>query len=372
MHTTTKIIIVIVILILIWLVYNNCTSTHKHDNCHKRSRHPCKRCHDYEEYMYEKETDKSTETTMQTIKRHGRKALKMMTPFTRIKKNKTMPIITTTSKEEEEEVKIDSWLEPKEIKRERIALLIGINYVGDPGGELLTCYNDVCRMSRFLKETFNYQDRNIYLLTDVNVKNRQDATREHFLKTWGTILKKIKENHKKGIITEFIFHYSGHGGARETMKEDEKDHQQECMVFLDHVLWDADFRRLCLEPIPDSCRVLMIFDSCHSGTAANLPFVYNPLSGELDHESYLWPNTTHLMMISGCRDAQTSAAGMTSGDMSELTSALITFWSAGQCSKAPLTQTIKELRQYLLTRGQTQIPLLSFAHQMDIHVPLQK
>jgi hypothetical protein len=32
---------------------------------------------------------------------------------------------------------------------------------------------------------------------------------------------------------------------------------------------------ICVQPLPDGCRLTAIFDSCHSGTVMDLPYVYS-------------------------------------------------------------------------------------------------
>jgi len=95
-----------------------------------------------------------------------------------------------------------------------------------------------------------------------------------------------------------IFHYSGHGGQRKDYDGDEKDYNDECIYPVDSltnegaseeertiaaqkVLIDDVLHRTLVSSLPRGTRLTAVFDSCHSGSVLDLPFVYAAASGEL-------------------------------------------------------------------------------------------
>ena len=76
-----------------------------------------------------------------------------------------------------------------------------------------------------------------------------------------------------------FFHYSGHGGRTKDVSGDELDGYDETVYPVDfmkkgHILDDTIHDEL-VKPLPSGCRLTAIFDSCHSGTAMDLPFIYD-------------------------------------------------------------------------------------------------
>jgi hypothetical protein len=42
------------------------------------------------------------------------------------------------------------------------------------------------------------------------------------------------------------------------------------------MITDDDLHKIMVAPLPQGCRFIAIFDSCHSGTVLDLPYTYNP------------------------------------------------------------------------------------------------
>ena len=154
-------------------------------------------------------------------------------------------------------------------------------------------------------------------------------------------MRKFSSEAKPGDILFVCF--SGHGG-RCPGTFHEKDSCNECLY--DHQLneiYDDNIKEELVDPLPAGCFMYIHFDSCHSGSAADLPFdlvilesraVMAPpsssfVSSKWDH--YKWkedkvasrsvsslvsvvPEYTQpsgikatVLMISGCKDSQTAA-----------------------------------------------------------------
>ncbi|KDN48602.1 hypothetical protein RSAG8_02589, partial [Rhizoctonia solani AG-8 WAC10335] len=60
-----------------------------------------------------------------------------------------------------------------------------------------------------------------------------------------------------------FFHYSGHGGQTKDLDGDEADG------------YDEDMHAIMVKPLPEGCRLTAIFDSCHSGSSLDLPYIYS-------------------------------------------------------------------------------------------------
>lgn len=154
----------------------------------------------------------------------------------------------------------------------RKALLVGINYFGSKN-ELRGCINDVKNMSRFLNERFGYQWDDMVILTDDQRQMNKVPTRENIIRAMQWLTNNAQPN------DSLFFHYSGHGGVTKDLDGDEEDGT-------DQVIYPVDFEQaghlvddimhdIMVRPLPSGCRLTALFDSCHSGTALDLPYVYS-------------------------------------------------------------------------------------------------
>jgi len=80
-------------------------------------------------------------------------------------------------------------------------------------------------------------------------------------------------------MTRCFFHYSGHGGQTKDLDGDEDDGYDEVIYPVDfkqagHIV-DDQMHDIMVKPLPAGCRLTAIFDSCHSATALDLPFMYS-------------------------------------------------------------------------------------------------
>ncbi|CAG8527003.1 2811_t:CDS:2 [Acaulospora morrowiae] len=147
------------------------------------------------------------------------------------------------------------------------ALLIGINYVGTEF-ELKGCFNDVYRIKKFLTEHYGFNESNIVTLMDDGRKDPDTIpTRENITRH----IKKLMENPQK--------HDSGHGGQLVDEDGDEEDGFDETILPLDwkvngHII-DDELHKLLVDPLPSGVRLTVVFDSCHSGTVLDLPYIYS-------------------------------------------------------------------------------------------------
>lgn len=154
----------------------------------------------------------------------------------------------------------------------RKALLIGINYFGQRG-QLRGCINDVKNMSAFLNQAYGYQRDDMVVLTDDQQNPISQPTKQNILRAMHWLVKDARPN------DSLFFHYSGHGGQTKDMDGDEEDGYDEVIYPVDfrqvgHIV-DDEMHRIMVRPLQPGVRLTAIFDSCHSGTALDLPYIYS-------------------------------------------------------------------------------------------------
>lgn len=154
----------------------------------------------------------------------------------------------------------------------RKALLIGINYFGQRG-QLRGCINDVKNMSAYLNERHGYAREDMVILTDDQHNPMSQPTKANILRAMHWLVKDARPN------DSLFFHYSGHGGQTPDLDGDEEDGYDEVIYPVDfrskgHIV-DDEMHRIMVKPLPPGCRLTAIFDSCHSGSALDLPYIYS-------------------------------------------------------------------------------------------------
>ncbi|KAN0085423.1 Caspase domain containing protein [Elaphomyces granulatus] len=154
----------------------------------------------------------------------------------------------------------------------RKALLIGINYFGQKG-QLRGCVNDVKNMSAYLNQSFGYAREDMVLLTDDQQNPMSQPTKANILRAMHWLVKDAQPN------DSLFFHYSGHGGQTPDLDGDEDDGYDEVIYPSDFrvagFIVDDEMHRIMVKPLQAGVRLTAIFDSCHSGSALDLPYIYS-------------------------------------------------------------------------------------------------
>ncbi|KAL4814715.1 caspase domain-containing protein [Aspergillus spinulosporus] len=154
----------------------------------------------------------------------------------------------------------------------RRALLIGINYFGQPN-QLQGCINDVTNVSTFLAERYGYRREDMVILTD-------DQKNPKSLPTKANILRAMQWLVNGAVANDSLFiHFSGHGGRTPDLDGDEDDGFDDVIYPVDyrvagHIV-DDEMHDIMVRPLQPGVRLTAVFDSCHSGTALDLPYVYS-------------------------------------------------------------------------------------------------
>ncbi|KAG8905382.1 Ca(2+)-dependent cysteine protease [Tulasnella sp. 417] len=152
------------------------------------------------------------------------------------------------------------------------ALIIGINYFGTDQ-ELGGCINDARNMRTFITRNYGYRDEDIVVLTDDAQNPVQRPTRANIIRAMEWLVRGAAAN------DSLFFHYSGHGGLTKDLDGDEEDGWDEVIYPIDfketaHII-DDEMHEIMVRPLPAGCRLTAIFDSCHSGSALDLPYIYS-------------------------------------------------------------------------------------------------
>jgi len=150
--------------------------------------------------------------------------------------------------------------------------MIGINYFGQKG-QLRGCINDVKNMSAYLNGHFGYKREDMVLLTDDQQNPMSQPTKNNILRAMHWLVKDAQPN------DSLFFHYSGHGGQTKDLDGDEEDGYDEVIYPVDfrtagHIV-DDEMHRIMVQSLRPGVRLTAIFDSCHSGSALDLPYVYS-------------------------------------------------------------------------------------------------
>ncbi len=249
------------------------------------------------------------------------------------------------------------------------AVLIGINRYQIPGSDLRGCVNDVKNLQQALTTYYGFSAKDMTSLTDLQ------ATK----KAMQSAIKKLITGGKKGDV--LLLHYSGHGANVPDDNGDEADHRDEilCPTNLD---WNDplrdDWLRKALNTLRSGVSLTVIMDCCHSGTntrAITPPdapikerFLPCPLDlmatesgrklrgtlrGQLGkaprgrkRKSDIVHADIKEMLITGCRDTQTSADAHIGGSFN----GALTYYLVESIKAAQGNLTYRELHQHTIAQ----------------------
>lgn len=139
--------------------------------------------------------------------------------------------------------------------------------------------------------------------------------------TWGAVAMWISEAARQAAAGDFVcITYSGHGGQVPDTNGDEVDGWDETWCLFDRELIDDELRAL-LTLFAPGVRVLVLSDSCHSGTMTKLAPMTRP------RRARGLPTAAGVLLISGCQDNQLSDDGAKNG---AFTGALLKVWDGGR------------------------------------------
>lgn len=237
------------------------------------------------------------------------------------------------------------------------ALLIGINYIGTPS-ELRGCIIDVKNIKNLLMTNFNYLNTNIVMLTDdvAPFPTKQNIMNE---------ITKVVALTKPGDV--LFIHYSGHGSQvldtnGDEWRNVETRYRDDVLCPCDYVtagyIVDDTLKDILVNKIPKGAKLRAFFDCCHSGTMLDLPYMLrNSVFTTVEDLNKM---SADCLMVSGCKDNQTSADAFINETYSgALTWALIKVLVNVKTINTTWKTLLTTSQHYLTDGGYTQIPVLT-------------
>jgi hypothetical protein len=244
------------------------------------------------------------------------------------------------------------------------ALLIGINYT-NTDNELYGCINDTINMQEMLSSKLNYKV--FTLLTD---KTTNKPTKQNIINE----LTKLLVESKSGDNLFFLF--SGHGINTSDVNKDELDGNDELIVPLNansvsSCILDDELYALVLANLKKDVKLVMLFDSCFSGTIMDLKYNYmTDDTNKMIMNSTATDTMGQVFVISGCKDDQTSADAYVNYLSKNIYSGAMTYAFLTTVNElgvhVSLHELLKRMRTILKTNEYEQVPQLSGGRLVDI------
>ena len=160
-------------------------------------------------------------------------------------------------------------------------------------------------MQNLLVSQLGYSASNITVLRDDSSTSSKQPTRANILNELNNLINSSPN------CTEIWVLYSGHGTQLADKSRDETDGIDECIVPVDYLtsgfILDDELNVIIQKA---TCRAILMFDSCRSGTVCDLPWVYefqSPTTYTRRGENNKNITNQQIYMFSGCKDSQTSA-----------------------------------------------------------------
>ncbi|MEO8637074.1 MAG: caspase family protein [Gemmatimonadales bacterium] len=243
----------------------------------------------------------------------------------------------------------------------RRALLIGIDAYPRIR-QLAGCVNDVRLMRAILQENFGFAPESITVLEN------EMATRVNILAAFDAL---IVATGRDDIV---VIHYAGHGSQMTDLEGDEPSGLDSTIMPFDSEGWQGDNRDITDDEIglklaalgAQTSYITLIFDSCHSGTitrdagGANARSVQadtrpaselnrkpvpgvGPATAQSAGPSGWMPVTEKYVLISGCRDEETSFEYQPPEGEGKVSHGALTYFLAQQLKQATPGTTYRDI-----------------------------
>jgi hypothetical protein len=254
------------------------------------------------------------------------------------------------------------------------ALLVGVNKYKIAGSDLSGCVNDVTNMRDILLKHFGFTTKDMRVFVD------ERATKKNIIDGLKWLVNKAKGNDR------LLFHFSGHGSQIVDTDGDELKDKKDEIICPHDMDWDGTFISdddlgKVFSSLPKGANLDVFLDSCHSGTGTREMEAIRALPFELSFRPRFLPppadiaaraddddmevrkllkggNPLNHVLLSGCRDNQTSADASIGGSYN----GAFTYYTCkhlrenrGNLSRAEL---LKRVRASLKFNGFSQIPQL--------------
>lgn len=257
----------------------------------------------------------------------------------------------------------------------KIALLIGINYIGT-SSELGGCINDTENLKVFLQKNHKIRDEYIKIMSDNESDNMKPTKANIETQLNSLVAFANRHNYPNREVMIFVS-YSGHGYQVRNEDNDNDDYERDG---LDEVICPLDYptngfikddylKKEFVDKLNSNVKLVMLMDCCNSGTIVDLKYEYL-----LDRRRTLITHgearetQCNVTMISGCRDDQTSADAWLKDYETrryESQGALTASFIACYKDKATYEGLVYAMRRWLKNGGFTQLPQLSSSKRIN-------
>lgn len=249
-------------------------------------------------------------------------------------------------------------------------LLIGIDYEGTRN-ELQNCIHDIEHVQdQFLVPQLKAKKDNMIFMSDHKYGTDLYPTAKNIRRQFDKFVDQLNKT-KYGY-----FHYSGHGSYSYDYSGEEKDGYDEVLVPVDcdysgYISDDEVFETLVKGLKPD-VKLTVTADCCHSGTVMDLPFKWyadGSFSVEKELSEEELAALPDVVMLSGCKDSQTSAdGGFIEGETKGAGAMTAAYLQTLKDYNFVLTykQLLEGVHKRLKSEGFTQKPQLSSTRKINL------
>jgi hypothetical protein len=223
-------------------------------------------------------------------------------------------------------------------KSTKKALLVGINYIGTVD-ELNGCIHDAENIASRLVGF-----KSINMLTDYTAMK---PTKANIVREFTKLV--------SGAVSGdcLLFTFSGHGSQVTDWSLDEADGKDEGLYTLDNkLIVDDELKLIIRRYLKPGVTLFVLTDCCHSGTVMDLKYNYIDYS----ENSRNAETGGNVIMISGCRDEQTSADAFINGKSQ---GAMTWAFLANLRKDITWRKLVENMCFSLKESGYTQVPKLS-------------
>jgi len=255
-------------------------------------------------------------------------------------------------------------------------LQIGINYIGTRL-QLSGCINDVENLNEYLRENYDCSKTEFRLLRDDTKDQNLYPSSHNIMESFKWLTQGATEKSK------LFIHYSGHGSHMpDSYRRDEADGRDEVICpAKGPMIPDDVLRQQLVDVLPKGCKLLALFDCCHSGTILDLKFNYRIFLQPRQKDWRIVGNNkvrqsqADVVLISGCRDNQYSAdarepdsvTGIQEFQGAMTYAFLKTLRQLNKMDKKPDYRNImKKMCSFLKSRGYDQVPQLSSGKWLNL------
>ena len=249
-------------------------------------------------------------------------------------------------------------------------MLIGIDYEGTQN-QLSNCIHDVEHvLEKLLSPKMGVRESDVIYMTD-HQSGDLYPTGKNIRKQFQRFASRLN------YARDGYFHYSGHGTYMRDDDGDESDRRDEalCPVDCDYngMIRDDELFDDFICELSDDVKLVMTTDCCHSGTIMDLPYRWAKNGTYVLQQKKMSKKDldalADVIMISGCKDSQTSADGGFMKDDTKGSGAMTAaYLETLKYYDFNLTyrQLIDKMHDLLVYHGYRQRPVLSSTRKINL------